>query len=93
MGEDVAYIAEQLGHADTSTTHRIYTRVMRLDAAARGALRRLVSGADWAQVGANQAGVGETGEADAADESWKLPSLQAMRVMGTGGFEPPTSRV
>ncbi|HEX4033226.1 MAG TPA: site-specific integrase [Solirubrobacteraceae bacterium] len=55
FGEDLAYVAEQLGHADTSTTHRIYTRVMRLDAATREQLRRLVSGAEWVQTGANDA--------------------------------------
>ena len=28
MGEDLAYVAQQLGHADTSVTHRYYLRVM-----------------------------------------------------------------
>jgi integrase len=31
MGEDLAYVAEQLGHADTSVTQRYYLRVMRMD--------------------------------------------------------------
>ena len=44
MGEDLAYVAEQLGHADTSVTHRYYLRVMRMDAEARDRLRKLVDG-------------------------------------------------
>lgn len=31
VGQDLAYVAEQLGHADTSVTHRYYTRVMRME--------------------------------------------------------------
>jgi len=46
MGEDLAYVAEQLGHADTSVTRRYYLRVMRMDAEGLGRLRRLVSGCD-----------------------------------------------
>lgn len=51
IGEDIAYVADQLGHADTSTTHRVYTRVMRLDSGARERLKRLVNGAEWVQMG------------------------------------------
>ncbi len=35
VGEDLAYVAEQLGHADTSVTHRYYLRVMGMEAGAR----------------------------------------------------------
>ena len=42
MGEDLAYVAEQLGHADTSVTHRYYLRVMRMEAGDRERLRALV---------------------------------------------------
>ncbi|MGI8557555.1 MAG: tyrosine-type recombinase/integrase [Solirubrobacteraceae bacterium] len=44
MGEDLAYVAEQLGHADTSVTHRYYLRVMRMGPGDRERLRALVAG-------------------------------------------------
>ena len=44
MGEDLAYVAEQLGHADTSVTHRYYLRVMRMEPNDRELLRSLVEG-------------------------------------------------
>ena len=44
VGEDLAYVAEQLGHADTSVTHRYYLRVMRMEAGDRERLRALVAG-------------------------------------------------
>lgn len=57
MGEDIAYVAEQVGHADTSITHKVYVRVMRLDDKSREALKRLVAGEEWVQMGANLAPV------------------------------------
>lgn len=44
MGEDLAYVAEQLGHADTTVTHRYYLRVMRMDTNDRARLLALVNG-------------------------------------------------
>ena len=90
---DIAYIAEQLGHADTSTTHRIYTRVMRLDAASREALKRLVEGGEWAQIGANHTPPSCPSTSAKAHDRPEPAQLQEIRLMGTGGFEPPTSRV
>ena len=44
MGEDLAYVAQQLGHADTTVTHRYYLRVMRMEPNDRELLRSLVEG-------------------------------------------------
>jgi hypothetical protein len=44
VGEDLAFVAAQLGHADTSVTHRYYLRVMRLEDGDRERLRALVDG-------------------------------------------------
>ena len=42
IGEDLAYVAEQLGHGDTSVTHRYYLRVMRMEPGDRERLRAVV---------------------------------------------------
>lgn len=44
IGDDLAVIAREVGHADLSVTHRIYTHVMALDDGSRDRLRALVEG-------------------------------------------------
>ena len=93
IGEDIAYIAEQLGHADTSTTHRIYTRVMRLDAESREHLKRLVEGTELVQTGTNTHAEQLSGHEAVTTSGVELTQEQALPPMGTAGLEPATSRV
>ena len=51
LGDDIAAIAEDAGHADVGVTFRIYTHGMRLQEGDRERLRALVTGADWAHMG------------------------------------------
>lgn len=50
IGDDIATIAQDAGHADMSTTFRIYTHVMRADEEAKGRLSALCLGSDWAET-------------------------------------------
>jgi len=93
IGEDLAYIAEQLGHADTSTTHRVYTRVMRLDAESRERLKQLVEGVEWVQTGAKKRTDEPSGLDTQTTDNQKTPQFQPLQLMGTAGLEPATSRV
>ncbi len=53
LGEDPAYVMDQIGHTDAHLTLRLYAKAMRRGNDEKDALRVLVTGADWAQLGTN----------------------------------------
>src|SRR3954451_211122 len=54
FGKDPAYVMGQLGHEEPKFTLRVYTHMMRRGDEERAALRVLVEGGDWAQLGTNR---------------------------------------
>jgi hypothetical protein len=51
LGNDPAYVMDQLGHADPKFTLKIYTHGMRRGAGDKKRLQALVEGVDWAPLG------------------------------------------
>ncbi len=55
LGEDPAYVIEQLGHTDPRLTLRLYAKAMGRRDGERERLRALVEGYEWAASGTNDA--------------------------------------
>jgi integrase len=51
LGEDLPYVMDQVGHADSRMTTGIYMKVMRRDEGHKDALRALVDGGVWDAMG------------------------------------------
>jgi hypothetical protein len=51
LGDDLATVSRDAGHADMSVTYRIYTHVMRLEDDEREQLRALIEGSQLAAIG------------------------------------------
>src|SRR4051794_14488654 len=90
LGRDPAYVMAQLGHADPSFTLRVYTHAMRRGDGEREALRALVEGREWAQMGTNVAEADSTAvrPVDARPTEPRIKSGDP--AVPPGGFEPPT---
>ena len=82
IGEPMPVAMAEMGHTSASLTLTVYAQPMRRDEQEAEQLRSLVDGATGPSELAN---IGQR----ASDAS----SARAGFIMGTGGFEPPTSRV
>ena len=51
IGEDLPYVMDQVGHADSRMTTGVYMKVMRRDPGQKAALRALVDGGVWDAMG------------------------------------------
>jgi integrase len=51
IGEDLPYVMDQVGHADSRMTTGVYMKVMRRDPGQKDALRALVDGGVWDAMG------------------------------------------
>jgi integrase len=69
LGNDPAYVMSQLGHSDPAFTLRVYAHVMRRGDAEREALRALVEGREWAQMGTNGVEAAVDGPVEDAPEN------------------------
>ena len=90
LGRDPAYVMAQLGHADPGFTLRVYTHAMRSGDGEREALKALIEGRDWAQMGTNRDLAALDAQSEEAPRRSETASMQRKRSMPPGGFEPPT---
>jgi integrase len=92
LGHDPVYVMQQMGHTDPKPALRIYAQAMRRGDEEEAALRALVEGVSWAQMGTNrpQRSCDERSSRSAPTENLAVAGLLSM---GAAGFEPATSRV
>jgi hypothetical protein len=98
---DVPFVQSQVGHSDSKLTMDVYAQLLDRSKRAHGAaFDALVSDAQRTLYGAQNGDFGPLLAHQAILTPQPLfrpnPSLawiQGKRGMGTGGFEPPTSRV
>jgi integrase len=90
LGRDPAYVMAQLGHADPGFTLRVYTHAMRRGDGEREALRALVEGREWAQMGTNPAEPPSPSVIPAHADPAELQAESGETEVPPGGFEPPT---
>jgi len=90
LGDDLAAVAQAVGHVDTSVTHRVYTHLMALGDDQRARLRALVDG-EWAHIGHTNAGREPAGGESDDPEDAESPALAGLPGVRLAGFEPAAS--
>jgi hypothetical protein len=86
LGEDLPYVMDQVGHADSRMTTGIYMKVMRRDEGHKDALRALVDGGVWDAMGREAVfGASDAPPFDLAQDA-KNPAGAGLPFNGRGGF-------
>ncbi len=86
IGEDLPYVMDQIGHADSRMTTGVYMKVMRRDAGQKSALRALVDGGVWDAMGREAlSGASDTRPFD-LPKAAKNPAVAGLSDDGRGGF-------
>jgi integrase len=95
LGEDPAYVMDQLGHSDARFTLRVYTHSMSRRDGERERLRALADGEDRAGFGDSKGILANASKDEASldpdPETTESPAEQGIHEVGAAGLEPATS--
>ena len=87
LGNDPVHVADQLGHTDPAFSLRIYGHAMRQGEAEKAALRALVEGTHWGQIGtSSDRGLRFLARGE-GPENQKTPPERGFPVVGRAGLE------